>query len=871
MTKYNYIKLLEDIGRKDVSKVGGKGANLGEMIYAGIPVPGGFVVLTGAYKKFLAANNLEMKIGELIIRLDENNTKQLEEASEKIKELFWAGDIPGDVLAEIDDIYRVLDNPTVAVRSSATAEDLPGTSFAGQYDTYLNVNGIEELNKSIKKCWASLWNSRALSYRLKQGIENKELAHGVVVQKLVSAEKSGILFTANPVNGRRDQMLLNSSWGLGEAIVGGEVSPDQWVVDKVNGNIIEEIIASKEVMVISKEKGIELVDVPKEKQEEVTLTGNEVTVLLKLGQMVESYFGEPQDIEWAFENARFYLVQTRPITSLYPLPKRIEGIEGLRIHVNMSIVSQGMQDPFTPMGENVFMKTMLIMAKTFDKRIKDEEDLWWCQSVGGRIFIDYTELLRNQKRWEAMIINDYFYDQDPLAAKVLLLWLEKNKKEITSSKSKLFPYLLRKIIPALKLAWPMASAMAYGSIYPLKAKEKALYKWSKTIEETRAGVRDLKGNEEKLAFIEERLDYFTKLGWSALSLITPSCGNLEKAEKMASPYLEDTSDFRQVEKSLPYNATTEMGMEMMRIAKIIDEEGEYPTLDHPLIVAFFDKYGHRSVEEVDIGIPRWDEDPDYALELIKSYIVNQTYNQGLDNFCRGAEEAEIAINRIAEKLRNAGKKRLAKRVEKLLKTYREVFGLREESKVTLTHIYSVVRRLLTEIGADLKSRGLLDEAMDIFFVRFKDIRSGEKLQETVQINREFYNRMKNLSAPRLLSSTGESLYAAAEKVEGALIGIPVSAGIYEGRARILYSPEESSSLGKGDILVTRGTNPAWTPIFLNLGAIVTESGGPISHGAIVAREYGIPAVVGVGEATSIIREGQKIRVNGETGQVELLD
>ncbi len=871
MKDFVYVKLLGNVGQNDISKTGGKSANLGEMIRAGLPVPKGFVLLVNAYAKFVAKNGLEKEIERLLALAEEDDPVSLKAETEKVKALFAVAEVPADIKEEIDRVYTEIGEPAVAVRSSATAEDMPGASFAGQYSTFLNINGKNELYVAVKNCWASLWNDRAVSYRLKQNIDNSDLAHGIVVQEMINSKKSGILFTANPVSGRRDEMSLSASWGLGEAIVGGEVEPDQWVINKKNGEVVSEYIAEKKVMTISKESGIDLIDVKEKRQNEITLNEGERNELLNLALKVEDYFGFPQDIEWAFENGRFYLVQTRPITSLYPLPKRIEGNEDLRIHVNMSIVSQGMQDPFTPMGENIFIKTMLILVKVFDKRIKDEEDLWWCQSVGGRIYIDYTELLRNHKRWKAMIINDYFYDQDPLAAKALLQWLEKNKEEITSKTSKLVPYLLRKIIPVLKLAWPMASAMAYGSIFPLKAKEKALYKWSKTAEETRAGVRDLKGNEEKLAFIEERLDYFSKLGWSALSLITPSFGNVEKAEKIASPYLEDTSDFRLVEKSLPYNATTKMGIEMMQIAKTLDEKGVEPSTDTLEIRSFLKKYYYRSVEEVDIGIPRWDEAPEYVTVLIKSYIDNQSYAHGLANFYRSAEEAEAAIKRISSQLEKVGRKKLALRVEKLLRNYRKIFGLREESKVTLAHIYRVVRRLLIEIGADLKSRGLLDEAMDIFFVRFKDIRSGEKLQETVQINREFYNRMMNLSAPRLLSSTGESIYAEAEEVEGAFIGIPVSAGIYEGRARILYSPEESSRLEKGDILVTRGTNPAWTPMFLNLGAIVTESGGPISHGAIVAREYGIPAVVGVGEATSIIREGQKIRVNGETGQVELLD
>ncbi len=869
--KFLYTRMLDEITRVDFPDVGGKGANLGEMISSGLPVPGGFVLLTVSYRRFVQANGLDQKINNLLEKVDENDLESLERAAAKIQALFEEVAIPGDILAGIKSAYESIGRTEVAVRSSATAEDLPGTSFAGQYNTYLNVRGNEELYETIKKCWASLWNYRALSYRVKQNIGNSDLAHGVVVQKMVDAEKSGILFTANPVNGRRDQMLLNSSWGLGEAIVGGEVTPDQWIMDKESNDILEERAGKKEVMTIRKDQGIELVTVPSGKQDQVSLGRDEVLSLLELGHKVEQYFGSPQDIEWAYQGGEFYLVQTRPITSLYPLPEPVKGRGGLRVHVNMNILSQGMQEPLTPMGYHVYMKNVVGPAKLFSKKIKDEDDLWWCQSVGGRMFLDYTELVRDEKKWEAMIYNDYFSDQDPLAAKALLQWLQKNKEEITAQKSVMVPYMLRNIIPFLKLFWPMGSAMAYGTLFPLKGRAKAIAEFKKVAEDTRHRAGSLKTIEDKLDYIDERLDYFINMAWSTLSLIAPSFGNLEKAKKMAARYLEDTSDFRLVEKSLPYNATTEMGMEMMKIAKALDQRGEKPSLETPEIRVFLAKYGHRSVEEVDIGIPRWDEEPDYVLGLIKSYIDNQSYEQGLNNFYRGAEEAEAAIERITTRLEEAGNKRLAARVEKKLRNYREIFGLREESKFTLTQIYHVIRRLFIEIGEELKAKGLLDETLDIFFLHFKDIRSGENLKEKVAANREAYNRYITLKAPRLLISTGESIYAAAEEVDGSLAGIPVSAGVYEGRARVLYSPEEISRIKKGDILVTRGTNPAWTPMFLNLGAIVMESGGPISHGAVVAREYGIPAVVGVGEATSLIKDGQIVRVNGESGQVTLVN
>ncbi len=372
-----YVRFLEEVGGEDISSVGGKGANLGKMIAAGLPVPEGFVLLTHGYRRFVEANALEKKIARLVGETEEENAEALERVSTQIQRLFEGGKIPEDILAEMDYAYRRIGKGAVAVRSSATAEDLPGMSFAGQYNTYLNVQGKEELYGYVKKCWASLWNYRALSYRLKQKMDNSDLAHGVVVQRMINAEKSGILFTANPVNGRRDQMLLNSSWGLGEAVVGGEVTPDQWVMDRATEKILEERIAKKEIMTLRKEKGIEFVPVPREQQETVTLDRKEVSRLLQFGEDVEEYFGSPQDIEWAFAGGRFYLVQTRPITSLYPMPQERNNKKGLRIYLNMNNYSQAMPEPFTPMGEDIIRTVVKGLAKEYGKKKGEGDKLWW--------------------------------------------------------------------------------------------------------------------------------------------------------------------------------------------------------------------------------------------------------------------------------------------------------------------------------------------------------------------------------------------------------------------------------------------------------------------------------------------------------------
>ncbi len=866
-----YTTALHAVDRSQVHTAGGKGANLGEMIQAGLPVPGGFVVTTGAYARFTAANQLDERIDRILEEMDGEDNASMQDAADAIWQMFGAAVIPADIAWDIQRAFAAMPGRTAAVRSSATAEDLPGMSFAGQYNTYLHVAGGDELQMAIKNCWASLWNYRALAYRVRWGIGSGNLAHAVVVQAMVDAEKAGILFTANPVNGRRDQMLLNASWGLGEAVVSGEVTPDQWVMETGSGRIIEERVARKQVMTVRKDRGTVTQDVPREHRDTVSLNREELESLRQLAVRTEEYFGCPQDIEWAVQGDRVYLVQTRPITSLYPLPQRRGDDDDLRIWLNFSLVSQSMHEPFTPMGASVFRKTFLAPAQLFESRIRDERDLWWLQCVGGRFFLDYTELLRNRRWWRRAIVNDFISDQEPLTAQCLLQWLERNEADVTSGRSRAIPWMLRKLIPCLKIAGPMITAGLWGTLFPLKAREKALNAWKRTVQRVRETAGQLHTTEEKLRFIEEMTGRYTLEGFSTLSYIAPSFSNVEKAEKIAAPYLDDHSDFRKVEQSLPHNATTNMGMELMQIAKELDQRNENAHLDQPEIQRFLECYGHRSNQEVDLGVARWDEEPEYVVSIVQSYIDNQSYEQGLNKFYNGQSEAREAIERIAEKLRNAGARRQAKKVVKLLNDYRSVFGLREESKFVLTQINHVFRQLLWEIGGELVEQGRLDHAGDVFFVHWEDLQSHGPLQGAAAANREEYHRFRSFTAPRVLSSTGEAVHAVPETSDGVLTGVPVSAGVYTGTARVLHSPEEGHRLRSGDILVTQGTNPAWTPLFLNLGAIVMETGGPISHGAVVAREYGVPAVVGVASAVDAIADGQRIRVNGESGQVQLLD
>ncbi len=861
-----YTENLTNITKKDLNIAGGKAANLGEMMRASLPVPEGFVVLTAAYKKFVKDNNIEEKIG-FLIEGTENDFKKLDEASAKIKDLFDKSEMPKEIGEEIVGLYDSLDCESVVVRSSATAEDLPGMSFAGQYNTYLNVRGHESLKEHIKKCWASLWNARAVAYRNKQNLKHHDIAHGVVVQKLVNSTKSGIIFTANPLSGRRDEILLNSSWGLGEAVVGGDVNPDQWIFNKEKKEINEEKISLKEVMSIRKNEGIELVKVKNNLQNKSTLNENELKELFNLALKTENYYQSPQDIEWAYDG-KFYLVQTRPITSLYPVPGKKEGREGLRIYLNISNYSQAMKEPFTPLGEDLIVTALKRINNRIGKEKKDS--LWWCHVVGGRLFVDITAYLRKEKFWNKFRKDDP-NDKDPVTTKIILQLCEREKEELLSKKERVnFKELINP--KAMIFAFSVFKKFFCGVMSPVKAREKSKKAGEDVINKIREDSKKQKTKEDKISFIQESIEHLLIAGATTIFYVMSSSMYIKKAKDDILKYIGESKDVALVEKSVPHSVTTQMGIKLLKVAKHYDEKGKKPSIVDEKMKEIIKEYGHKKMVELDIGTLTWEESPEYLIDLVNSYIEGGVYERGIKDFNDGAEEAEKAIIRIEKEFKDRGMSKKGKDVVKSLRAFREMFGMREQSKFVITQGLQIFRKVMQEVGEDLVREGRINEINDVFFLRFADIGSDKNLKEIIQSNKEQFYLNEKLNPPRVMTSTGESLYHnSAENRGGELVGLPISPGVVEGMVRIINNPEQGNELKKGEILVTTGTNPAWTPLFLRIRGLIMETGGPISHGSVVAREYGVPAVSGIVDATKKLQTGQRVKIDGETGVVEIVE
>lgn len=852
------IKWFNDIKESDFELVGGKGQNLSKMYNYGLKVPNGFVITSKAYDAYVDGNDLKSEITGILAQSITNSQK-----SRIIKALFVREKISADLVTQIEEAFRKLASCRVAVRSSSTVEDLPGMSFAGQYSSYLNVTG-EDLIAKIIMCWQSLWNERAIDYRNKYDVTTK-FSHGVVVQEMIESKISGVIFTANPVSGVRSEILVNAAYGLGEAIVSGEVNPDQYTIDHKSGTVLNEEIAKKEILCQYAQKGIEYVAVDSELQEKGSLKSNHIEAVVKEAGKVQAYFGRPQDMEFAIDDKdEFYIIQSRDITTLFPI-EAFKQDGKLRAYLAASSVLLGMKEAFTPLGADLFggMFPSVINIMTMRKRPVSGD---FVKYAGGRIFVDITYLMSN--RLVAKQFGKAFSGSDLPLKDTMGHVLEKHGKTFRNQGIKFkIPWGVVKYgfkaMGDIKVARKLKSNQKYDAIRTLGAE---------FYQEILEDAKHLKSVEEKLKFcFDSMLKVFKltqKQAWYCIE-----ANNYSKIEKIIKKMFGDRFNLDILSYSLPECVTVELGLELNRLAKYFDDQGLEPTAEHPKMKAFLARFGHRSTVELDFGYKRWREDPQYLLKQIKSYMVDRMYERNIAEVYEKAKEADALMEEIYEAVKAKKGPKRAEKIKKLMLDFRTASGMREYPKFNIVQTLDLARRVMLEEGKSYQERGLLDEAEDIFFLRKTDIRNGEILKETVRRNREVYRKeMTRNSIPRIVLNTGETHYSAQkfDPNSKVLQGLSLSAGVYEGQVRVVFDPN-ISGLKEGEILVTESTNPAWTPLFMAAKGLIMEYGGPLSHGGIVAREYGIPAVVGISSVTDLLKDGQLVRVNGEAGTVEILD
>ncbi|MAI43002.1 MAG: hypothetical protein CMP95_11125 [Gammaproteobacteria bacterium] len=958
MTQANILPI--DTKEATLEIAGGKGRSLAEMVNAGLAVPGGFYVTTTAYRKYISENNLQQKIIGLAKPEIGEFTLSFDKASEAIQALFMKEAISDEMAKEITQAYLEIegDTPPVAVRSSANAEDLPDMSFAGQQDTYLNVRGDDEIIVAVRNCWASLWTPRAMAYRHQMGIEHDAVAMAVVVQLMVSSDVSGILFTANPATGERSEMIINSSFGLGEAVVGGQVTPDTYTVDRDTGVATDTIIGAKEQKIVSDgAQGTRLEDIAEEQRSSSSLSDEAIKELVKLALKAEVHFGGvPQDVEWAYSDGKLYMLQSRPITNLPPQPIEVkwEAPAPAKILARRQIV-ENIPDPCTPLFDELYLWEGLETGKDGKKRGSymvgggpmfismhgyAYQRFDWPQIIAARDERQAKEAMTEAEMDAAEIAADAeqfgesgeeFAARDPKSEIGKKMAAEAKQFVGADKEQKDLGLFLESLSEEDKQAfdhWASNSGLdnvagivtvpesknptfkAFNRTEINEGQIKEFYDWAKPMimearEKWQTVDRNNLSNEELLDGVKE-LSIAGGSFWSGNGGHT--FGVAKSTDDQLQAFLRETlpdhrftsgqflSGFR--------SKTVEANEHMFAIAQKIAANDILKELvivtpasrlmetlvANPSATAiveaingYLELYGHLGYS-LDYAEPLPLEDPSGLLSTLKTMVSDDEYNPE-NHQAEATRKREKAMEDILELLEGLPYWQFRFRI---WFTYR-FYHIREEVMYYLYMAWPPLRELALELGQRLTDLGSLNEKEHIFYLVTEEInraieagKSGKAVAELGVLAEE---RVELREARKRLHPPGTVPFDASDDPavrfketqfandpnSNMMQGVPVSPGSVTAATSLINSPAEFDKMRPRTILVCAQTNPAWTPLFAHASGLVTDMGGILGHGSIVAREYGIPAVVGTGTSTQRIKHEQSITVDGDVGTVELHD
>ena len=898
---------LDRLTAADRPRVGGKAANLGELLRAALPVPAGFCLTTAAFRQFLDASGMADRICAELKDADPARLEHVREAATRVRACLAAVPVPAEVAEEIINAWQAMwpgrPDVAMAVRSSATAEDLPGASFAGQQDTYLNVRGREALLKAVRDCWLSLFNERAIVYRASNNIDHRGVAMAVVVQEFVPADAAGVLFTVDPAGPgpeRERRIVIEAVHGLGEVLVAGRASPDRTVLDRQNLAVLERHIGHQTVMAVPADAGgMREEPLPLDRIGQSCLTEQQARELAELGLRVERIFGTPQDIEWALRDGRLWMLQARPITTLARAtcgPPASATDRTVWSNVNVGEVLPGV---LTPMTWSVMRRMIEVLFAPLLKRLGiDLLREQWLALIAGRVYANLSVFARfvgSLPGPSRMNLSEAFGGYGVPSADLTRILSEPDPRGRWHHGLALLlrmPILLTWVLGHLSLRRGQAVMAKYG-----RKVDKLV-----DVDFTRMSDQDvgrfigtiLRGLYDESDGVVYRAVAYAGVGMtftSGLFRVTRRWLD-DQHGALTNRLISGAGGMASAESALDLWRLADWARQRPTLATLLTDCPDYAALNEQLSkiddgreflrlwAEWSTRHGHHTYGEIDVSRPRWSETPDYVLTLLRTYLATPEEDGPLA--LRRRQEAERG-KLLAECRARLGP--LRRRVfDSLLRRSRGGLVIRENLKSEAVRVIAALRRALLEVGRRLARQGVLRERDDIFFLELGEIEpllaapNCADTQARIAARRVEFARNQNITPPAVIvgrfdpdrAAVAPEYLVSADAGANTLRGLAVSAGVATGPARVILRPDGSETVQPGEILVAPFTDPGWTPYFLTAAAIVVDMGGMLSHGSIVAREYGIPAVVNVGPATRLIQTGQLIRVDGDHGVVTII-
>jgi phosphoenolpyruvate synthase/pyruvate phosphate dikinase len=874
------VLLFAQVGEQAVAQVGGKGANLARLARMGAPVPPGLCVTTTAFWRFLEVNGLLTQFESLsVIAGVETESEQVKLKLASLRQAIAEAEMPEQLTGALVQALRELSaEARFAVRSSATSEDLEEASFAGQYDTFLNI-ALSEISEKIKHCFASYWNERAFLYRLRNGIDHFAHGMGVVVQQLVEAESSGVLFTLNPLSGNERELIIEACWGLGEALVSGLVTPDRFVIDPFANQIRARQIARKVLKMVPDSTGVREIQLEGAEAERPVLSEEAALELARLAIDIHRHYGQPVDIEWARAKGRFYILQVRPLTAFSFAPEL-----GQWTSANFREVMPGLVNPLSfSLSLHYGYGNALDEFFTRLGLRKDRNPVEWSRRFFGRAY------------WNVDIVKQCAGKLPGYCERAFDVTIGIEPDYAGDGERTLFtPATLLRALPVfLRLQWYYRSfwreAERYEREYAAIDKELAaldctalkdaeLAEWTRKMVELHyrtnriALICSFLATESQTEF-RHFIDNINK--WlptdrqvSVANLLT-GLANLSTAEPLIELW-HLAAAARADRRLTEMIATAEPG-ELISVCENLPGGSEFAAR----LKNYLERFAFLAANDEDLSCPRWANEPGFPLTILRNFVLGGEAESPALGMARQRQsrvaERERSLSAIGN---NPVRRRLFLGKLELVTRY---CRWREITRISLSKTYYHCHRVFLEQGRRLAARGVIALPEDIFWLEREELLdlldgklSSEEARQKIAGAKLITECYRSFNPPTTIGK-GSRVAPKRTATDGKIFnGVACSAGEVVARARVIRSLSEVSKLARGEILVAPHTNPGWTPLFSLASAVVLEEGGLLSHGAVVARECGIPTVLQIKGATEIFRDGQLLRVDGTRGEVEIL-